>query len=64
VPLSIGAEINKLTYLLDKQHSNVGKMSDHTSGTVDRICDILEGKGQHLLRVQNDYRKHTREAKF
>jgi len=64
VPWSIGDAINKLTNLLDKQHSNVGKISDHTSGTVDRICDILEGKGQHLLRVQNDYRKHTREAKF
>lgn len=64
IPWSIGDAINKLEKLLEKQHPSVGKISDYTSGTIDRICDILEGKGQHMLRTQKDYRKYTREAKF
>lgn len=64
IPWSIDDAIEKMHKLLTVQHPNVGKISDHTDGTVDRICDILEGKGQHLLRMQKDYRKHTREDKF
>lgn len=64
VPWSIDDAIQKLHNLLSVQHPNLGKISDHTSGTVDRICDILEGKGQHMLRTRVDYRKHTRESKF
>lgn len=64
VPWSIDDAIEKLHKLLTVQHPNVGKISDHTNGTVDRICDILEGKGQHMLRMSKDYRKHTREDKF
>lgn len=64
VPWSIEDAVNKLDNLLAHQHPNVGKISDHTNGTVDRICDILEGKGEHLLRMSTDYRKYSREAKF
>jgi len=64
VPWSIDDAIAKMHKLLTQQHPKVGQISDHTNGTVDRICDILEGKGQHLLRMSKDYRKHTREAKF
>jgi len=64
VPWSIDDAINKVEQLLVAQHPNVGKISDHTNGTVDRICDILEGNGEHLLRMSKDYRKHTREDKF
>ncbi len=64
VPWSIEDALNKLYNLLAKQHHNVGKISDHTNGTVDRICDILEGKGEHLLRMSTDYRKHSKESKF
>lgn len=64
IPWSIDDAIEKMHKLLTVQHPNVGKISNHTDGTVDRICDILEGKGQHLLRIKQDYRKHTREDKF
>lgn len=64
VPWSIDDAINKLDNLLKKPHENMGKISDWTDGTIDRICDILEGKGEQWRRDGTDYRKHTREAKY
>jgi hypothetical protein len=64
IPWSIDDAIAKLDVLLKKAHPNMGKISDYTDGTIDRICDILEGKGQQYLRISSDYRKHTREAKY
>ena len=56
--------LNKLYGLLSSPHPKMGKISDWTDGTIDRICDILEGKGENWLRMSTDYRKHTREAKY
>jgi hypothetical protein len=64
VPWSIDDAMNKLDKLLLVQHQNVGKISDHTDGTIDRICNIIEGRGQHLLRMSTDYRKYNRESKY
>ena len=64
VPWSIDDAINKLDALLKKPHENMGKISDWTDSTIDRICDILEGKGEQWRRDNFDYRKHTREAKY
>jgi hypothetical protein len=64
VPWSIEDVINKLESLLDKSHKNMGKISDWTDKTVDRICDIIEGKGEQWLRMSTDYRKHTKENKY
>lgn len=64
IPWSIDDAIAKLDVLLKKAHPNMGKISDYTDGTIDRICDILEGNGNKYLRISSDYRKHTREAKY
>ena len=64
IPWSIDDAINKLERLLEFPHTLIGKISDYTDGTIDRICDILEGKGEHMLRMSTDYRKHTRESKY
>ena len=64
IPWSIDDASAKLDVLLKKAHPNMGKISDYTDGTIDRICDILEGKGNKYLRISSDYRKHTREAKY
>jgi hypothetical protein len=64
IPWSIDDAIAKLDVLLKKAHPNMGKISDYTDGTIDRICDILEGKGSKYLRISSDYRKHTRETKY
>lgn len=43
---------------------NQGVISDWTDKTIDRIIDIIEGKGEQWLRMSTDYRKHTRESKY
>ncbi len=64
VPWSIEDAMHKLEKLLMHPHENMGNISDWTNGTVDRICDILEGTGEKWLRMDTDYRKHTRESKY
>jgi hypothetical protein len=64
VPWSIDDAINKLHPLLRDPHYNQGAIAHRNDGTIDRICDILEGKGEQYLRMSTDYRKHAREAKF
>ena len=64
VPWSIEDAVNKLEQLLKKPHANIGKISNYNNGTIDRICDILEGNGKKYLRGSTDYRKYTREAKY
>ena len=64
VPWSIEDAVDKLEKLLKKPHVNMGKIANYNNGTIDRICDILEGKGSQYLRSTSDYRKHTRETKY
>lgn len=64
VPWSIDDAINKLLPLLQHPHANQGRISDWTNGTIDRICDILEGSGESWRRDSVDYRKHTHESKY
>ena len=64
VPWSIEDAMDKLEALLEAPHANMGKISDRNDSTIDRICDILEGNGNNMLRMSTDYRKHTRESKY
>jgi hypothetical protein len=64
VPWSIEDAINKLEVLLKRPHLNIGKISDYTDKTIDRICDIMEGKGEQYLRMGTDYRSHIRKLKY
>jgi len=64
IPWSQEDAMNKLTPLLEAPHKNMGKISAWTDGTVDRIVDILEGKGEQWNRAGNRYRDHVAEAKF
>ena len=64
IPWSIDNAIGKLRRLLQEPHKNMGKISDYNNGTIDRIVDILEGRGEDMLRMSVDYRKHTRESKY
>jgi hypothetical protein len=64
IPWSIEDALDKLEKLLQKPSELMGKISDYNDGTIDRIIDILEGKGDTMLRMTTDYRKHTRESKY
>ena len=64
IPWSLEDALNKLEKLLQKPHPNQGRISDWTNGTVDRIVDIIEGKGEQWLRMSTDYRNHTHESKY
>ena len=64
IPWSLEDAITKLSYLLGQPHKRQGQISDWNNGTIDRIVDILEGRGESWLRMSTDYRKHTNESKF
>jgi hypothetical protein len=64
VPWSIEDAITKLKNLLENPHPRMGEISNYNDGTIDRICDILEGHGERWLRAGKDYRKHTSETKY
>jgi hypothetical protein len=64
VPWSIDDAYHKLENLLKTPHHNMGLISDWTDGTVDRIVDILEGKGESWNRAGNRYRDHVSQAKY
>jgi hypothetical protein len=64
IPWSLEDLTIKLTTLLLAPHKDIGKISNWTDKTIDRICDIIEGKGEQWLRMSTDYRKHTKETKY
>ena len=64
VPWSKIDALNKMNHAIYNPSPYMGKISDWTDKTIDRICDILEGKGEQWLRMTTDYRNHTRESKY
>lgn len=64
IPWSIPDAIQKLEKLLVEPHQNVGKISDWTDGTIDRIIDILTGTGETWNRSNNNYRTRLLENKY
>ena len=64
VPWSKEDAINKLWSLLNKQHPDVGKISNWTDGTVDRYIDIMQGNGEQWRRDTNRYRDSVAEKKY
>jgi hypothetical protein len=64
VPWSLRDALQKLIPLLDRPHPNMGKFSAWNDGTIDRVCDIIEGNGEQWLRMSTDYRRHTHESKY
>jgi len=64
IPWSLNDAIEKMIKLLDFQSTNMGKISDWNDGTIDRIIDIIEGKGEQWNRAGNRYRDHVAGAKY
>jgi len=64
VPWSIDDAFHKLENLLMSAHHNQGLISEWTDGTVDRIVDIMQGRGGEWLRDGRRYRDHVSAAKY
>ena len=64
VPWSIDDAFTKLELLLYEPHHNMGLISDWNNGTIDRVVDILEGKGESWNRAGNRYRDYVSQAKY
>jgi len=64
VPWSIDDALAKLDVLLHQPSPNMGKISDWNNGTIDRICNIMEGTGEQWNRHGNRYRDHVAGAKY
>ena len=64
IPWSDDDAVEKLNNLLEKPHHNIGLISDWNNGTIDRVIDILQGKGEQWNRAGNRYRDRVAEAKY
>tara|TARA_S200000501_G_scaffold130067_1_gene122936 strand:+ start:1329 stop:2495 length:1167 start_codon:yes stop_codon:yes gene_type:complete len=63
-PWSQQDAMNKLELLLSKPSPSMGKISDWTDGTVDRMLDIMTGKGEQWRRDGPHYRTPVSEDKY
>jgi len=64
IPWSIDDAYHKMQNLLRDPHHNMGLISDWNNGTIDRVIDIIEGKGEEWNRAGNRYRDHTAHEKY
>lgn len=64
VPWSLDDASAKLHTLLGSPSVNMGKISEWTDGTIDRMIDIMERNGEQFSRNSIDYRNHTRLPKY
>jgi hypothetical protein len=64
VPWSGRDAMNKLKTLLTKPSPSIGKISDWTDGTIDRMIDIMTGKGEQWRRDGKHYRTPVSEPKY
>ena len=64
VPWSGRDAMEKLKKLLTKPSPSIGQISDWTNGTIDRMIDIMTGKGEQWRRDGKHYRTPVSESKY
>ena len=64
IPWSIDSAVDMIIAHLDNPSPRMGKISDWTDGTIDRMLDIMQGNGEQWLRSGNRYRDHVAESKY
>ena len=64
VPWSQEDAMAKLELLLSKPSPSMDKISDWTNGTIDRMLDIMTGKGEQWRRDGHNYRTPVSENKY
>jgi len=65
-PWSKEDAVAKIMAGLEKPSEDMGKLSDWTNGTIDRMIHIMQGdyRANKWLRSGNRYRDHVAEAKY
>ena len=61
---SIDDAVVKILRALRDPSPSMGKISDWTNGTIDRMIDIMQGNGEQWLRSGNRYRDFVAESKY
>ena len=64
VPWSGRDAMEKLKVLLTKPSPSIGQISDWTDSTIDRMIDIMTGKGEQWRRDGKHYRTPVSESKY
>jgi len=64
VPWSGRDAMEKLKMLITKPSPSIGQISDWTDGTIDRMIDIMTGKGEQWRRDGKHYRTPVSESKY
>ena len=64
VPWSIDDAYHKIQNLLREPHHNMGLISDWNNATIDRVVDIITGRGEQWNRAGNRYRDHVAHEKY
>lgn len=64
VPWSLDDALIKLLYLMKDPHPRRGQVSAWTNATVDRICDVLEGRTTVWSRDHVQYRDQVCKSKY
>ena len=63
IPWNKDDAYNKIQTLI-RRPVRQGQISDWTNGTIDRMIDIMTGKGEQWRRDGNRYRDHVSESKY
>ena len=64
IPWSGRDAMEKLKVLLMKPSPSIGSISDWTDGTINRMIDIMTGKGEQWRRDGKHYRTPVSESKY
>jgi len=65
MPWSKEDAVSKILAGIEAPSDKMGKISDWTNGTIDRMLDIMEGRFDDIwLRSGNRYRDHVAEEKY
>ena len=64
IPWSGRDAMEKLKKLITKPSPSIGQISDWTNGTIDRMIDIMTGKGEQWRRDGKHYRTPVSESKY
>ena len=64
MPWSKEDAVSKILAGVEAPSDKMGKISNWTNGTIDRMVDIMQGTGEQWLRSGNRYRDHVAEEKY